>query len=68
VKPLSIVSEGTVKNKMEMCENDSSEEVIYIGNIQGPEKVKDTCVKTVHANTMDRGFTVLKITSLHYAM
>jgi hypothetical protein len=40
VKPTSIISEGTA-NK---CG-----EVIYMGNVQGPEKVNDTCVKTLHA-------------------
>jgi len=40
-------------------ENDSCGEVTYMGNIQGPENVNKTCVKTVHVGTMDRGFTVL---------
>jgi hypothetical protein len=29
-----------------------------MGNVQGPEKVNDTCVKTVHVRTIDRGSTV----------
>jgi hypothetical protein len=58
VKPLSIISEGTTKNK-QIQENDSYREVIYMGDVQGPEKVNDTCVKTMHAGTMDRGFTLL---------
>jgi hypothetical protein len=37
--------------------NDSSGKVIYMSNIQGPEKVNDTCVETLLAGTMDRGFT-----------
>jgi hypothetical protein len=28
-----------------------------MGDVQGPEKLKNACVKTVHAR-MDRGFTV----------
>jgi hypothetical protein len=48
VKPPSIISERTVKN-----ENDECGKVIYMGDIQGPEKVNDTCVITV-----DRGFIV----------
>jgi hypothetical protein len=39
--------------------NDSSGKVIYMSNIQGPEKVNDTCVETLLAGTMDRGFTVV---------
>jgi hypothetical protein len=53
VKPPSIVSERTVKN-----ENDECGKVIYMGDVQGPEKVNDTCVITMHAGTMDRGFIV----------
>jgi hypothetical protein len=30
-----------------------------MGDVQGPEKVNDTCVKTLHVGTMDRGFIVL---------
>jgi hypothetical protein len=33
-------------------------EVIYMGDVQGPEKVNDTCVKTKHAGRMDRGLNV----------
>jgi len=29
-----------------------------MGDVQGPEKVNDTCMKTMHAGTMDRGFTL----------
>jgi hypothetical protein len=29
-----------------------------MGDVQGPEKVKDTCMKTIHVETMDRGFAV----------
>jgi hypothetical protein len=47
LKPLTIVSDGTMKNKQMW-------EVIYMGNMPGPEKVNDTCMKT-----MDRGFTML---------
>jgi hypothetical protein len=42
-----------------MRENNSLEKVTYMGNVQGPEKVNDTCLKTMHVGTMDRGFTVL---------
>jgi hypothetical protein len=42
-----------------MRENDSFGKVIYMGDVQGPEKVKDTCVKTMHVGMMDRGFTVI---------
>jgi hypothetical protein len=34
-------------------------EVICMGDVQGPEKVNDTCVETTHAGMMNRGFTVL---------
>jgi hypothetical protein len=42
-----------------MQENDSREKVIYMGDVQGPEKVNNTCMKTKHAGMMDRGFTVI---------
>jgi len=29
-----------------------------MGSVQGPEKVKDTCMKTMPVEMMDRGFTV----------
>jgi hypothetical protein len=29
-----------------------------MGDAQGPEKVNDTCMKTMHVGTVDRGFTV----------
>jgi hypothetical protein len=29
-----------------------------MGEVQGPKKVNDTCMKTVHAETTDKGFTV----------
>jgi hypothetical protein len=41
-----------------MQENDSCEKIIYMGDVQGPEKVNNAYVKTVHAGMMDRGFTV----------
>jgi hypothetical protein len=47
-----------------MQENDSCGKVIYMGDIQGPEKVNNTCVKTVHAGMMDIGFTVPVLQSL----
>jgi hypothetical protein len=41
-----------------------------MGDVQGPEKVNDTFVETMHAGTMDRRFTVLygnnKFISLSY--
>jgi hypothetical protein len=30
-----------------------------MGDVQGPEKANDPCIKAVHVGTMDRGFTVL---------
>jgi hypothetical protein len=42
-----------------MQENDSHEKVIYMGDVQGPEKVNNTCIKTKHAGMMDRGFNVI---------
>jgi hypothetical protein len=41
-----------------MQEDNSCRKVTYVGDVQGPENVKDTCVKTVRAGTMDRGLTV----------
>jgi hypothetical protein len=40
--------------------------VIYMGNVQGPEKLNDTCVKTMRAGTMARGFTVFKNEMLQF--
>jgi hypothetical protein len=60
MKPLSIVSEGTAKNAL-MWENRSCGKVIYIGDIQEPEKVNGTCLKAMHVGTMDRGFTAIRI-------
>jgi hypothetical protein len=42
-----------------MQENNSCGKLIYMCDVQGPEKVTDICMKTMHAGTMDRGFTVL---------
>jgi hypothetical protein len=42
-----------------MRENYSCGKVFYMGDVQGPQKVNDTCVKTMHAGTMDRDLTVL---------
>jgi hypothetical protein len=41
-----------------MRKNDSSGKVTTVGEEQGPEKVNDTYLKTLHAGTMARGFTV----------
>jgi hypothetical protein len=41
-----------------MWENDSCGKVIYMDDVQGPEKVKNTCVIAMHAGTMARGFSV----------
>jgi hypothetical protein len=41
-----------------MRENDSCGIVIYMGHVHGPEKVNDTCMKTMYAETMDRDFTI----------
>jgi hypothetical protein len=57
VKRLSTISEGTVKT------NNECRKVIYMGDVQGPQKVNDTYVKTMHAGLMDRSFTVS-----HYTM
>jgi hypothetical protein len=35
-------------------------------NLQGPVKRKNSCGKTVHRGTMDRGFTVYKHSKVHY--
>jgi hypothetical protein len=51
-----------------MRENDSSGEVIYMGDVQGPEIVNDTCVKTVHVEMIDRGFTVVPYLTDYQAM
>jgi hypothetical protein len=42
-----------------MQKNYSCGKVIYIGDVQGQEKVKNTCMETMHAGMMNRGFTVL---------
>jgi hypothetical protein len=42
-----------------MQENNSCGEVIYMGEIQGPEKLNDICMKTMCARMMDRGFTLI---------
>jgi hypothetical protein len=34
---------------------------VYMGDFMGPDKVNDTCGKTMHTGTMDRGFTVFII-------
>jgi hypothetical protein len=41
-----------------MRENDSCGKVIYMGDVQEPQKVNDTCMKTMQAGMMDRSFTV----------
>jgi hypothetical protein len=33
--------------------------LLKMGIVAGPEKMKNTCGKTMHTGTMDRGFTVL---------
>jgi hypothetical protein len=57
VKPVFVISEGTVKNKG-IQKTDSCGKVMYMGDVQGPEKVVDICVKIIRAGMMDRGFTV----------
>jgi hypothetical protein len=42
-----------------MWETNSCGKVIYMDNVQGPEKVNDTCVKKMHVGMMNRGFAVL---------
>jgi hypothetical protein len=44
VKPVSIVSEGTAKIN-ECGKNYSCGKVIYMGDIQGPERMNDTCMQ-----------------------
>jgi hypothetical protein len=53
VKPLFIVSEETAKCKRWMQEKDSYGKVIYMGDVWGPGKVNNTCVKTMHAGMID---------------
>jgi hypothetical protein len=43
-----------------MWEYNSFGEVIYMGNVQGPEKVNDACTKPMYAGTIDRGFNVFR--------
>jgi hypothetical protein len=38
--------------------NNECGKVIYMGNVKGPDKVNDICMKTMHAEMMDKGFTV----------
>jgi hypothetical protein len=45
VKPLTIILKGPQKIN---GENDSCRKVIYMGDVQRPEKVNDICVKTMH--------------------
>jgi hypothetical protein len=42
-----------------MWENDSCREVIYVGDVQGPEKVNDIYVKMVQVGIVDRGSTAM---------
>jgi hypothetical protein len=42
-----------------MQENDSCRKVIYVADVQGPEKMNHTCMKTMHAGMMNRGFTTI---------
>jgi hypothetical protein len=58
VKPLSIISKGTTKNKR-MQKTDSCGKVVYMGNKQAPEKANETCGTTMDVGTMDRCFAVL---------
>jgi hypothetical protein len=51
-----------------MQENNSCGKIMYMGNVQGPEKVNDSCVKTVHAEMIYRGFTVYFIWPLVMAV
>jgi hypothetical protein len=32
-----------------------------MGYVQGPEKVNNTCVKSMHAGMVDRGFSVVNV-------
>jgi hypothetical protein len=40
-------------------ENNSCGIVIYIGDVQGPEKMNNACMRTMHVGAMDSGFTVV---------
>jgi hypothetical protein len=42
-----------------MREDDSLQKVIYVGDVQGSEKVNVTSLKTTHVGTIAIGFTVL---------
>jgi hypothetical protein len=42
-----------------MREKNNCGEVIYVGDVQEPEKVNGTCMKAVHMGTMGRGFSVI---------
>jgi hypothetical protein len=37
-----------MNNKRLMQENDTLGKFIYMGDVQGPEKVNNTCMKTMH--------------------
>jgi hypothetical protein len=52
------VAERTAKSERWKRENDSCGKVVYMGDAQGPEKVNNLFVKTMHAGTIDCVFTV----------
>jgi putative N-acetylmannosamine-6-phosphate epimerase len=44
-----------------MRENDSCRKVIYMDDVQGPDKVNNnTCMKAMLVGTTDRGYTVFE--------
>jgi hypothetical protein len=47
-----------------MRENYICRNIIYVGDVRGPEKVNDTWVKKMSAGMMDRGFTLLVVYAL----
>jgi hypothetical protein len=55
VKPLSIISEETVKI------NNECGKAIYMGEVQGSENMNDTRVKIMRVGMVDRSITVLII-------
>jgi hypothetical protein len=54
---------GRLTWENDTSKNDESDIIIrfYMGVVLGLEKINDTCGKTTHTGTMDRGFTVFVI-------
>jgi hypothetical protein len=60
MKPHPLFLKGLGEIKRWMRENDRCGKVIYMSDVQGPEKVNDICMKTLHVGTMDRGFILMR--------